>query len=385
MLKGTAADSLRPYTPKKMKPMLIERTKFFHRLPFGTRWNMRDIVRHKARTAMSLLGIVGCTILVLASFGMKDTMNAFLEMYYDNGLNYSSRIFLSESASDDDRKKIIDKYNGDSGGSVSVQLSEKTVSLDIYNISHDKIRIMDENTDEIDIKDDGAYICMRIAEQFGLKKGDSFEVSPFGTDDVYTLKVEGIFRSVSENIIISDKYADSLDIPYKIDSVYTDTEKADIASTDIIKSVQSKQMIMDSFESFLSIMDTMIYLLVGGAMLLGIIVLYNLGAMSYTERYREMATLKVVGFRDRKIGRLLSGQNLALSVLGILIGMPIGALTLSYLLKTLASEYEMKMSIGFSSYLFAALLTIGMSFLVSLMIAMKNRKIDMVEALKGQE
>ncbi len=385
MLKGTAADSLRPYTPKKMKPMLIERTKFFHRLPFGTRWNMRDIVRHKARTAMSLLGIVGCTILVLASFGMKDTMNAFLEMYYDNGLNYSSRIFLSESASDDDRRKIIDKYNGDSGGSVSVQLNEKTVSLDIYNISHDKIRIMDENTDEIDIKDDGAYICMRIAEQFGLKKGDSFEVSPFGTDDVYKLKVAGIFRSVSENIIISDKYADSLDIPYKIDSVYTDTEKADIASTDIIKSVQSKQMIMDSFESFLSIMDTMIYLLVGGAMLLGIIVLYNLGAMSYTERYREMATLKVVGFRDRKIGRLLSGQNLALSVLGILIGMPIGALTLSYLLKTLASEYEMKMSIGFSSYLFTALLTIGMSFLVSLMIAMKNRKIDMVEALKGQE
>ena len=385
MLVGTAADALRPYTPKKMKPMLIERTKFFHKLSFGTRWNMRDIVRHKARTAMSLVGIVGCTILILASFGMKDTMNAFLDMYYDNGLNYSSRIFLSETATDAEKQEIIDKYKGDFGGSVSVQLDEKTVSLDIYDITHDKIRIMDENTDKIEIGDDGAYICMRLAEEFGLGIGDTFTVSPFGTSDTYKLKVAGIFRSVSENVIISDKYASELNLPYTVDSVYTDTEKSDIALSDVIKSVQSKQMIMDSFEAFLSIMDTMIYLLVGGALLLGIIVLYNLGTMSYTERYREMATLKVVGFRDKKIGRLLSGQNLALSVVGIIIGIPLGALTLSYLLKTLASEYEMKMAIGAGSYIFTVILTVGMSLLVSLMVARKNKNIDMVEALKGQE
>lgn len=385
MLVGTAADALRPYTPKKMKPMLIERTKFFHKLSFGTRWNMRDIVRHKARTAMSLVGIVGCTILILASFGMKDTMNAFLDMYYDNGLNYSSRIFLSETATDAEKQEIIDKYKGDFGGSVSVQLDEKTVSLDIYDITHDKIRIMDENTDKIEIGDGGAYICMRLAEEFGLGVGDTFTVSPFGTSDTYKLKVAGIFRSVSENVIISDKYASELNLPYTVDSVYTDTEKSDIALSDVIKSVQSKQMIMDSFEAFLSIMDTMIYLLVGGALLLGIIVLYNLGTMSYTERYREMATLKVVGFRDKKIGRLLSGQNLALSVVGIIIGIPLGALTLSYLLKTLASEYEMKMAIGAGSYIFTVILTVGMSLLVSLMVARKNKNIDMVEALKGQE
>ena len=385
MLVGTAADALRPYTPKKMKPMLIERTKFFHKLSFGTRWNMRDIVRHKARTAMSLVGIVGCTILILASFGMKDTMNAFLDMYYDNGLNYSSRIFLSETATDAEKQEIIDKYKGDFGGSVSVQLDEKTVSLDIYDITHDKIRIMDENTDKIEIGDGGAYICMRLAEEFGLGVGDTFTVSPFGTSDTYKLKVAGIFRSVSENVIISDKYASELNLPYTVDSVYTDTEKSDIALSDVIKSVQSKQIIMDSFEAFLSIMDTMIYLLVGGALLLGIIVLYNLGTMSYTERYREMATLKVVGFRDNKIGRLLSGQNLALSVVGIIIGIPLGALTLSYLLKTLASEYEMKMAIGAGSYIFTVILTVGMSLLVSLMVARKNKNIDMVEALKGQE
>lgn len=385
MLAGTAADALRPYTPKKVKPMVIERTRLFHRLPFGTRWNMRDIVRNKARTAMSLVGIVGCTVLVLASFGMKDTMNAFLDMYYDNGLNYSCRIFLSETATKEERREVINRYNGDYGASVSVQMNGKTVSLDIYDITHDKIRIMDENAEKIDIGNDGAYICMRLGEKFGLHEGDTFTVSPFGTDDSYTLKVAGIFRSVSENVIITRAYADSLGIPYTVDSVYTDTEKGAVEASDAIKSVQSKQMIMDSFEVFLSIMDMMIYLLVGGALLLGIIVLYNLGTMSYTERYREMATLKVIGFRDRKIGRLLAGQNLALSVIGILIGIPLGALTLSYMLKTLASEYEMQMSVGALSYVFTVLLTVGMSFAVSLMVARKNRKIDMVEALKGQE
>lgn len=385
MLAGTASDALRPYSPKKIKPMMIEKTKFFHRLPFGARWNMRDIVRHKSRTAMSLIGIVGCTILILASFGMKDTMNSFLNLYYDNGLNYSSRIYLSETATDEEKKEIIDKYEGDYGGSVSVQLKEKTISLDIYSITHDKIRIMDENTDKIDMVNDGAYICVRLSEEFGVKAGDYVSVSPFGTNDTYELKIAGIFRSVSENIVISDDYAAAVGIPYTIDSVYTDTEKSNVEQSAAIKSVQSKQMIMDSFEVFLSMMDMMIYLLVGGALLLGIVVLYNLGAMSYTERYREMATLKVVGFRDKKIGGLLSGQNLALSIVGIIIGIPLGALTLSYLLKTLASEYEMKMAIGAVSYIVTAVLTVGMSLLVSLMVARKNKKIDMVEALKGQE
>lgn len=143
--------------------------------------------------------------------------------------------------------------------------------------------------------------------------------------------VAGLFRSVSENIVITDKYAAKAGIPYVIDSVYTDVVKSDVVQSDAIKSVQSKQMIMDSFKVFLSMMDMMVYLLVGGALLLGIIVLYNLGTMSYTERYREMATLKVVGFRDKKIGKLLAEQNLVLSVIGIIIGVPLGALTLSYL------------------------------------------------------
>ena len=125
--------------------------------------------------------------------------------------------------------------------------------------------------------------------------------------------------------------------------------------------------------------------MVGGTILLGAVVLYNFGIMSYTERYREMATLKVVGFKDKKIGRLLIDQNMWLSLTGVVIGIPLGILTLDYLLKALAGEYEMSLTVSAVAYIISVMLTFGMSLPVSLMVARKNKKIDMVEALKGAE
>ena len=142
---------------------------------------------------------------------------------------------------------------------------------------------------------------------------------------------------------------------------------------------------MDSFDTFIELMVVMVALLVLAAVVLSLVVLYNLGVMSYTERYREMATLKVVGFKNRKIGELLITQNLWLSVIGILIGLPAGVGVLQYLLDALASEYEMKLSLGPLTFVVSIVLTLGVSLLVGWMIARKNRHIDMVAALKTQE
>ena len=169
------------------------------------------------------------------------------------------------------------------------------------------------------------------------------------------------------------------------DSVYTDTPKTDIEALDAVKSVQSRQAIVDSFDTFMEIMNAMIAVFVVGGLVLGVVVLYNLGVMSYTERYRELATLKVVGFRDRRIGGILIGQNLWLSVVGVILGLPMGAGVLDYALKKMAGEYEIRMTLGWATYVFSIALTMGVSLLVSAMVSRKNRKIDMVEALKGAE
>ncbi|MDO4830029.1 MAG: FtsX-like permease family protein [Clostridia bacterium] len=385
MLKGTAADALRPYSPKKMKPMLIEKTSLFHKLPFGTRWNMRDSMRHKSRTAMSLIGVIGCTVLVIGALGMNDTTKAFLNVFYEEGARYSSIINIAEDATDEQKNGLIDKYDGDYSGSVSIEYEGKASALSIYSVQNDYVRFPDADDNYVDLKDDGAYLCKRYERDYNLSAGDTITISPYGSDDEYSLKINGFVRSMSEGIIITPKYAEKLGIPYSTDTIYTKTEKADIDSDNAIKSVQSKQMIMESFDSFMSILNVSVILLIAGAVILGIVVLYNLGVMSYTERYREMATLKVIGFRDKRIGNLMTGQNLWVTLIGVMIGIPLGVWTLDYLINALASEYEMKLALSPLTFILTAAMTFGVSLLVSFMVARKNKKIDMVEALKGAE
>lgn len=142
---------------------------------------------------------------------------------------------------------------------------------------------------------------------------------------------------------------------------------------------------MKSFDTFVQMLRMSVTVLICAAVVLGLIVLYNLGVMSYTERYREMATLKVVGFKDKKIGRLLISQNLWVTLIGAILGVPVGAFTLTYLLKALASEYEMRAVISVWTVLASVAITFLVSLLVSVLVSRKNKKIDMVEALKGAE
>lgn len=386
MLRGTAADALRPYEPARMKPMSVERTKWFHRLGFGNRWNLRDILRHKARTAMSLIGIIGCTVLVVGSLGVRDTMSRYLDTYYSGAMRYATRIYLDQSLDSDARASAIARYDGDASATLSIKIGEHAVSLDIYNAPHDYVRFPGDTGGYADLSADGAYVCRRIADREGLRVGDTVTLSPYGLEQSYTVRVCGVVQSLTESVIISHTYADTLGIPYQYDSVYTAADAGAIKDNDPgVGTPQAKQTIIDTFDSFMKMMNLMVTLLIVAALILGLVVLYNLGVMSYTERYREMATLKVLGFRDRKIASLLIAQNLWVTLVGVVLGIPGGCLLLSVLMKLLASEYEMNAYVSPLSCLAATALTLVVSLLVSLMVAAKNRKIDMVEALKCAE
>jgi len=384
MLSGTAADALRPYTPRRMKHLRFEETKRFKALGFGVKWNLRDCVRHKARSLMTLFGIVGCMVLLVGGLGMKDTMDAFLDVFYEKAINYTTRINLdNENMNPEEGKALAGQLNGDWSASRAIQIGDKGYTLEIYEITHDKVRFVDTDMRIIPLRDDGAYICSRIARDHGLKAGDTLSFSPYDSSEHYSVPVAGVLDSMTEGVFMTAAFADRTGIPYTVSSVFTD--ETEIPGDAHILNKQSKQSIMDSFDTFMDLMNKMIWLLVLAAVILGIVVLYNLGVMSYTERYREMATLKVVGFKDSKIGRLLISQNLWLTVIGILIGIPVGIGVLQYLLTALAAEYELKLVLGLPTWLISVLLTFGVSLVVGLMVARKNRRIDMVAALKTEE
>ena len=398
MLKGTAADALRPYAPKKMKKLALEKTKLWDKMSFGARWNMRDIMRHKSRTLMSLIGIVGCTIIVVGSVGMRDTMKGFIDSYYNTAMNYVSKINVADDAAENSVKYLTLNYNGDYSGSVAVEYEEKAYSLEIYSVDHDMVKFMsDKGFDTFELSDDGAYVCRRIADKYKLKKGDEITLRPYGksNDEAYTFKINGIIRSQSESVVITARYAEKMNVDYSVTAIYTNTPASTIDNDkklaaddespyDEIKTVQEKEELIKTFDTFLEIMNEMIILLVAVGVALGIVVLYNLGTMSYAERYREMATLKVVGFRDKKIGELLIEQNLWITVVGLVVGLPLGIFTLDYLIKALASEYEMNIMLGPLTFISGIVITLGVSLVVGFMIARKNKKINMVESLKAE-
>ena len=383
MLKGSASEALRPYTPKKMKMKKIEKTKFWDKLSFGTKWNLRDIMRHKARSLMTLIGVVGCGILVIAALGMQDTMNNFVNVFYNDAINYETRLNISENTANEKAIAIADLYEGDYSSQSTVKIEEKAVGLEIYNITKDKVKFVDQNMKFVTLSNDGVYICERIAKEFSLSKGKTFTFSPYGKDISYEVVVKDILKSMSESIIMTTDYAQTKNIDYHINLVYT--SNTNITNTEDIINTQSKSSIIKSFDSFMELMNVSVTLLIIAAVILGVVVLYNLGVMSFMERYHEMSTLKVLGFKDKKIGNLLITQNMWISVLGTIIGIPLGIWTLDYLIHALASEYEMSLSINFLSYVISILITLGVSWLVSVVVANKNKKIDMVESLKCAE
>ena len=384
MLKGTAADALRPYVPKAIKKSAFERLPFWESLPFGAKWNFRDIMRHKSRSTMTLIGVTGCMVLLVGGLGMKDTMMEYLRVLDEDISNYATRINLSDTASIGEAISLAERVDGDWLASCGVSYQGDAVTLEIYSAERGLIRFVDEENGLMELSDDGVYLCQRLRDTAEI--GDTIEFSPYGSGETYRVRVAGYLRSViAQSVVMTASCADGLGLPYQITAVCTDEKAGDIETSPIISGKQEKQAMMDSYDSFMEIMDFMVLIFVIAAIILGIIVLYNLGTMSYLERSRELATLKVLGFRDRHIGRLLISQNFWLTVVGVLFGLPGGFAALYWLIQALATEYELKVSVGVLTYAVSILLTFGTSLAVGWMVAGKNRKIDMVEALKGAE
>ena len=383
-LKGRAADALRPYTPKKMKKSILEKLPFFGKMSFATKWNVRDLMRHKNRFAMTLVGIIGCMILLVGGLGMRDTMSGFLDLL-DNGVShYTTKVNIVENTERDKVDQLLKDLDGDWESYSGISIDGYTATLDIVHNDKGRFSVIDENNKEIDLRDDGVYLCLRLSGR--AKIGEYIEFSPYGGEETYRVKVVGYNRSImTESVTMTENFADELGISYSVSAIYTDKDSSEIPSSELISGKQDKKQLMDSFQSFISIMDGMVFILIIAAVVLGIVVLYNLGVMSYVERSRELATLKVLGFRSKKIGQLLISQNIWLTVIGVILGLPAGLGTLYWMLTALASEYEMKLMLGPLTYSVSIILTFGVSLLVGWSVARKNKKIDMVEALKNAE
>lgn len=380
-LKGTACETLKPKREKAVKASYIEKTKFFSKASFQTKWNIRDMLRHKARTIMSIIGVLFSTVLIFACMGMRDTVIDFKNTVYNENYNFENKLTLNSQISNTKALDLASKYEADYEANVAIKLNDKTVVLSIINNSRNLLGIVDEKENRLELKDGGVYVCRRIKDD-GYKINKEIDFNLYGSKEIISSKVVGVCLSMTEGIYMTENTANELGISYKIQTLYTNLN---VMVDSNVSSITTKTELLSAFNTMMEMMDSMIWILILASAILAVVVLYNLASLGYIEKIREMSTLKVIGFTNKKIAKILVVGTIWITVMGLIIGLPLGAYLLDILLRALAGEYEMNMAFGYLSYIVGIVVPFLVSLVTIYLISKKTKKLDMVSALKERE
>lgn len=391
ILKESAVEALRLEIPKVKNTKFDLTTKgIFKRASISTRWNLRDVGRNKGRSLMAIVGITGCTMLMLCAFGMMDTMKSYLSWEFDKISNFEYKLSLSNNYTDEQFTNITEKYGNQTSKSYGIEIKngdKKETNTLTVNDAPDKLKYTNHNKEYIDLQDDGVYITEKLSEKYDLKVGDEITWHIFGDDNWYTCKIVGLNRDPqNQQLNMTRKYFESLGLAYKADVVYTDEDLSTTKTIDGVDTIQSIATLKQGMESMLETVQMMIVLLIVVSAILGFVIIYNLGILSFTEKQYQFATLKVLGFKDKQIKNIFVKQNLWLTVVGIILGLPLGFLMLDYIFKSaLGDNYDFNAYINLVSYLYATVGSLVVSVVVNKVLSRKVKRIDMVSSLKGNE
>lgn len=386
------AEALRNEVPNvKVSSLNLSTKGIFKKLNFSSKWNYRDILRNKFRTVTAVVGIVGCCMLIVCAFGMLNSMNHFIKLQFEDLYNFNYKLSLKENLKDDELKVLTDKYGNNTSETLTIETKigkEREANTIFVTNAGNLVRFQNENGEFIKVnKNNGVYVTRKLADQKNLKVGDTIKWHIYGVNKYYESKIVGLTKDPQvQNLTMTKEYLESLDIDYKPDSLYTNTDLKDIKDIKNVSLVQDINELKNSLESMLSMMKSMIMLIIVFAIGLGAIIIYNMGILSYSEKQYQFATLKVLGFSDKKIRKIFVQQNNWITVLSIIIGLPTGYYMTSWIFKSvIADNYDFSAYINLSTYLIAIIGTILVSIIVSRMLSKKVNKIDMVSSLKANE
>lgn len=391
ILKKNAAETLRNEIPQvKSKTINITRKSIFKNLSFSTKWNIRDILRNKTRTIMGIVGITGCSLLIVVSMGMIDSFNDFIDMQFTKLYNFKYKLTLSQNVTDEEYNNLINKYNSSSKAlGIEFKLDDRRLSSSANVIdSGEYLRFIDENNKFIKLDStEGIYLTRLLAEKNSLKVGDKVKWHILGSNIYYESTIVGLNKDPQvQNVTMSKGYYESLGLTYKADYLYTNDDLSETTSINGIEFIQDNGSLKDNLKNMMAMVTDLIVVIVFLALVLGAVIIYNMGILSYGEKEYQFATLKVLGFSDSKIKKIFIKQNIWISIISALIGMPCGYYITDYVFTMVAErDYDFGAVITINTYIISFVVTVLCSYLVSIFIARKIKKIDMVTSLKGNE
>lgn len=412
-LKEQAAELMRPPTPKQGQRVLLERITFiWKRLNFSWKASIRNLVRYKKRLFMTIFGIGGCMALMLVGFGLKDSIFAIVDIQYGEIQLYDGNIILSDDITDEEKENIMTKLEEDSAmaGATEGLLTQITVGTgdEWHDVYLDVPKDIDEFSDFVvlqdritnqkyELDDSGAVLTEKMSVELDVEPGDTITIHD---EDRGDLKVE--ISAVCENymghyLYMTPAYYEKI---YKEEPDYNSifyktadriTEEAERIGEEALAlpgalSVSYTTDLREQVDNMLGALDEVIVVLIISAGMLAFVVLYNLNNINITERQRELATLKVLGFYNGEVAMYVYRENIILTFLGAVFGIILGKILHGFIIVTVEIETVMfGRNIDLSSFVYGFLLTLMFSLLVNGAMYFKLKKINMVESLKSVE
>jgi len=348
--------------------------------------------RNKARTLTGIVGITGCCMLIVCAFGMLDSLNSFIKLQFEDLYNFSYKLSLKSDISESNLNKLKDKYGSATSQASLIEIKNKDGKKESNNVlitdASNKVRFVDNKGKFIKLdSEDGVYITYKLASTMGYKKGDIITWKIVGSDKYYKSKIVGFNKDPqNQNMTITRGYYEKLGNKYEPDSLYADKDLSNTKEIDNVLLIQDINSLEEGMSNMLSTMKSMIVLIIFIAIVLGAVIIYNMGVLSYTEKEYQFATLKVLGFRDRQIRKIFIKQNNIIAVISIILGLPAGFYLTDWLYKTAIEEsYDFGANISIMTYVYATIGTFLTSYIVSKILSKKINNIDMVTSLKGNE
>ena len=387
IVNESPSSAIRPKIPKVSTSGFLEKLGIWKKFSFNVRWNYRDAKRNKFRALMSIVGVMACTLIIVASFGCMDGFDEMKEWEYTDINHYSSKLVLEDNITASQVDYIADDVGGEKLMESSIEIKSGDIKKSgvITVLDDNKLYTpTDDNKNPISISSNEVSISTKMAQLLGVGVGDTIKWHIMGSDKWISTKVDKIHSDpTSQGIIVSKEKLDDLGLNYTATSVISSHGVDKNYSG--VKTIFSMDSLTDSWDDMMESSMTIIYLLAAFASLLSVIVLYNLGLLSFTEIKREFATLKVLGFKSSQLRKLLLTQNLWFTTIGFVIGVPLGREVLQYLWGTMGDSFYLKVNISLKTLIITFLITYVVSILVNLMFSGKIKKLNMVESLKDNE
>lgn len=409
-LRETPASLMRPRTPKAGKRVFLEYIKpLWRRMSFIHKVTARNLFRYQKRFWMTVIGIGGCTALIIAGFGMRSSLLFTMSRQYDQLFHYSAQVTLADNALPEERAAVEDFLAGDSrvvnyipcaASSATVVTPSYSTTAYVEVMASDEIgKVVDlfdyKSGDPITMGDEGVYIDQKLSELLKVSVGDTFFLDGDVRGDV---TVAGIYEHYTGHFIYMTPgyyknalHADGEPNAYLLNFTSDDTDTCNAVFEKLLdmSGVATTSRMRDTQDTYMHSMervDFVVVIIILAAAALAMVVLFNLSNINITERQRELATIKLLGFYDGEVSAYVYRENIVLTVFGILMGCFMGHWLHIYLVRS--TEIDLMMfgrQTAPSAYVYAAILTALFSLLVNVLAHFKMKKIDMVESLKSAE